>query len=119
MWLDNGGTAFGGNDTPAPQTFLITIVGQNNQPSFVIANPITTVNEDTIGVQTANIVTSIDPGAGGAGSEASQTLTFVISNNHPEFFKTQPSIKITGNNGALSYEVATNAFERYTPNKIG
>jgi hypothetical protein len=109
---DSGGTLFGGNDTSAPQSFLITVTAFNDQPSFNLTSPITTPNEDCcIGLITApGLVTAIDPGAGGAGSEGSQTLTFVIANDHPEYFKTQPSIKINGTTGDLTYEPNTNAF---------
>jgi len=75
-----------------------------------LATTSASITEDSIGVATLpSAVTAISPGAGGAGSEASQTLTFVIANDHPEFFKTLPSIKINGTTGDLSFELATNA----------
>ena len=36
---DSGGTASGGVDTSAPQTFTITVNGINDQPSFTASNP--------------------------------------------------------------------------------
>ena len=36
MLQDNGGTALGGVDTSAPQTFTITVTAVNDAPSFAV-----------------------------------------------------------------------------------
>ena len=60
---DDGGTANGGADTSAPQTFLITVSGVNEAPSFTKGAD-QTVLEDA-GAQTVpGWATAIDPGAG-------------------------------------------------------
>ena len=58
---DNGGTANGGVDTSAPQTFTITVTAVNDAPSFTKgANQ--SVNQDT-GTQTVvNWATNISGG---------------------------------------------------------
>jgi VCBS repeat-containing protein len=100
---DNGGTANGGIDTSAPQTFTITINPVNDAPSFVKgANQ--TVNEDA-GLQTvAGWATAI---SAGPANEASQTLTFVVtSNSNMSLFASGPAVAA---NGTLTYTPAANA----------
>ena len=66
---DDGGTANGGADTSAAQTFLITVSGVNAAPSFTKGAD-QTVLEDA-GAQTVpGWATAIDPGAGEIGSGA-------------------------------------------------
>jgi hypothetical protein len=98
---DNGGTANGGVDTSAPQTFTINITAVNQAPSFTKgANQ--TVNEDS-GAQTVNNwATNLSAGP----NEASQTLSFLVSNNNNALFSTQPSLDSTGR---LTYTPAANA----------
>ena len=43
--MDNGGTALGGVDTSAPQTFTITVTAVNDAPSFTVG-PNQTVREN-------------------------------------------------------------------------
>ncbi|XQQ05829.1 MAG: DUF4347 domain-containing protein [Leptolyngbya sp. IPPAS B-1204] len=98
---DNGGTANGGQDTSAPQTFTITITAVNQAPSFTKGTD-QTVNEDS-GPQTVNNwATGISAGP----NESGQTLTFLTSNNNNALFSTQPSIDATGK---LTYTPAANA----------
>ncbi|XQQ05819.1 MAG: beta strand repeat-containing protein [Leptolyngbya sp. IPPAS B-1204] len=98
---DNGGTANGGVDTSAPQTFSITITAVNQAPSFT-KGPDQTVNEDS-GPQTVNNwATGISAGP----NEAGQTLSFLVSNNNNSLFSVQPSIDSTGK---LTYTPAANA----------
>ena len=100
---DNGGTANGGVDTSAPQTFTITIADVNDAPSFV-KGPDQTVNEDA-GPQTVDPwATAISPGAG----EGTQTVTFnVTGNTNPGLFSAGPAVSPTG---VLTYTPAPNAF---------
>ncbi|WP_254512040.1 beta strand repeat-containing protein [Anatilimnocola floriformis] len=101
---DSGGTANGGVDTSATQTFTITVNGVNDTPSFV-AGPSQTVNEDA-GPQTVNPwATAI---SAGPADEAGQILTFnIVGNSNPTLFSAQPSISSTG---VLTYTPAPNAF---------
>ncbi|WP_170837117.1 Ig-like domain-containing protein [Aquimarina amphilecti] len=100
---DNGGTANGGIDTSADQTFIITINEVNDAPSFSLpVNPDQTVTEDS-GAQTVNgFVSNIDDGDGNT-----QILTFNITNDNNMLFSSQPAIDVTGN---LTYTPAANAF---------
>ena len=99
---DDGGTANGGVDTSAPQSFTVTVTAVNDAPSFS-AGPDQTVNEDA-GPQT------VDPWAtalsAGPADEASQTLGFTVSNDNNALFSVQPAVSATG---VLSYTPAVNA----------
>jgi hypothetical protein len=88
---DSGGTANGGVDTSAVQTFTITVNLVNDAPSFTPgASPV--VNEDA-GAQTVNPwATAIDDG-----DAVLQTLTFNITNNtNPALFSAAPAISPAG-----------------------
>jgi hypothetical protein len=99
---DNGGTANGGVDTSAAQTFTINVVPVNDPPTFT-KGPDQTVNEDA-GAQTVNNwATSI---SAGAPDEASQTLTFVLSNSNGTLFSAPPAVSA---NGTLTYTPAADA----------
>ncbi len=100
---DNGGTANGGVDTSAPQTFVITITAVNDAPSFV-KGPDQTVLEDA-GPQTVpGWATSI---SAGPSDESSQTVSFqVTGNNNPTLFSVAPAVSPTG---TLTYTPALDA----------
>ena len=100
---DNGGTADGGADTSAPQTFVINVTPVNDAPAFT-AGPTVTVVKD-IGAQT------VDPWAtgisAGPANESAQTVSFTITaNDNPGMFSVQPAVSPTG---ALSFTTAPNA----------
>ena len=94
---DNGGTADGGVNQSATQTFLITVSDINSAPSFTKGAD-QTVNEDA-GAQTASgWATAIDPGVG----ESGQVLTFEITNNtNAALFSAAPAV--SGTTGDLTY----------------
>ncbi|HXG58338.1 MAG TPA: Ig-like domain-containing protein, partial [Thermoanaerobaculia bacterium] len=97
---DNGGTAGGGVDTSAAQTFVISVTAVNDAPSFTPgANQ--TVNEDA-GAQSVTWATAITAGP----SEGSQALAFLVSNDNNALFAVQPAIAA---NGTLTYTPAANA----------
>ncbi|MFN7985947.1 MAG: Ig-like domain-containing protein [Thermoanaerobaculia bacterium] len=100
---DNGGTANGGADTSAPQTFVVTVNAVNDVPSFTKGAD-QTVNEDA-GAQTASPwATAI---SAGPADEAAQTLTFLVTGNtNPGLFSAGPAISPTG---VLTYTPAANA----------
>src|SRR6185369_10218161 len=90
---DNGGTANGGVDTSATQSFTITVNAINDVPSFTKgANQ--TVNEDG-GAQTVNNwATAI---SAGPANESGQTVSFNITNNtNAALFSTGPAVSSTG-----------------------
>ena len=73
---DNGGTANGGVDTSAPQTFTITVTAVNDAPSF-------TKGAEPDGARGRGRADA-SPGwataiSAGPADEAGQTLTFVVS----------------------------------------
>jgi hypothetical protein len=100
---DDGGTAHGGVDTSAAQTFTITLTQVNDAPSFT-AGGNQTVLEDA-GPQTVNPwATAISAGP----NEGGQTLTFHVTNNtNPSLFSAGPAV---AGDGTLTYTTAANAF---------
>ena len=100
---DNGGTANGGVNTSAAQTFTITVNAVNDAPSFVKGAD-QTVAEDA-GIQVVpNWATSI---SAGPGNESSQVVTFQITGNtNASLFSVLPAVS-TG--GTLSYTPAADA----------
>ena len=99
---DNGGTAFGGQDTKTV-TFTITVTAVNDAPTIT---PIAaqTTDEDN-GSQVASVTTI----AAGPANESSQTLNISASVDHPEYFDPagQPTID---SSGTLAYTPATGAY---------
>ncbi|RKN29833.1 T9SS C-terminal target domain-containing protein [Aquimarina sp. AD1] len=107
---DDGGTANGGDDTFATQQFTITVNAVNDEPSFT-AGANETINEDA-GAQTVNgWATAIDDGD----ADATQTLTFTVTNDNNALFSSQPAIDATGN---LTYTPAANANGSATVNVV-
>jgi CSLREA domain-containing protein len=98
---DNGGTANGGVDTSAPQTFNINVTAVNDAPSFT-SGPNVVVNEDA-GAQSVGWATNI---SAGPADESGQTLNFVVTNNNNALFSVQPAIAA---NGTLTYTSAPDA----------
>jgi VCBS repeat-containing protein len=90
---DDGGTANGGVDTSAPQTFNINVTAVNDAPSFVKGAD-QSVN-DNAGAQTVSPwATSI---SAGPANESGQTVNFIIlSNSNPGIFTAGPAISSTG-----------------------
>ncbi len=100
---DNGGTALGGVDTTAPETFTISVIAANYSPSFIPGSN-QVVLEDA-GPQTlANWASDLSPGAP---DESWQALTFSVTNDNPALFLTEPAVS---SDGTLTYTAATNAF---------
>ncbi|TAN53603.1 MAG: tandem-95 repeat protein, partial [Methylococcaceae bacterium] len=99
---DSGGTANGGIDQSAAQTFTITVKPVNDAPSFT-AGGNQTVDEDAGAQTVANWATALKAGPS---DESTQTLSFSVSNDNAALFSVQPSIDA---NGQLSYTPAANA----------
>jgi hypothetical protein len=99
---DDGGTANGGKDTSATNTFTITVTAVNDAPSFTQgADP--AVLEDAGAQTVVNWATSISPGPS---DESGQAATFHLSNDNNSLFSVQPSIS---SGGTLTYTPAANA----------
>ena len=97
---DNGGTANGGADTSATQTFTITVVQINEAPSFTKGGTQTVVEDS--GVRTViGWASNISAGP----LESSQLLTFTVTNNNNALFAVQPAI---APNGTLTFTPALN-----------
>ena len=101
--MDDGGTANGGVDTSASQSFEITIESINDAPSFnVPANH--TSNEDAGAQSVAGFASAI---SAGPADESSQTVTFTVTGNtNPALFSELP---VLANDGALTYTAVADA----------
>jgi VCBS repeat-containing protein len=102
--MDNGGTANGGQDTSAPQSFIINVTAVNQAPSFT-KGPDVSVVEDS-GPQTISPwATAISPGPP---NESGQTVTFnVTGDTNPALFSAAPAVSSAG---VLTFTPATGAF---------
>jgi VCBS repeat-containing protein len=96
---DDGGTADGGTDTSASQSFTITVNAVNDAPSFTGGGD-QTVLEDA-GAQGVPWATDLDDG-----DDGSQGLTFTVTNDNNSLFSAQPAV---ASNGTLSYTPAADA----------
>jgi hypothetical protein len=99
---DTGGTANGGVNQSAIQTFTITIAPVNDTPSFTKGAD-ELVNEDAGARAVTGWATTITKGPA---DESGQTLTFTASNDNPALFSTQPAVSATG---TLTYTPVANA----------
>jgi hypothetical protein len=101
---DNGGTANGGVDTSATQTFTITVTAVNDAPSFTEGGN-QTVDEDSGAHTVAGWATAI---SAGPADESSQTLNFIVTNDNNGLFTAggQPAV---APNGTLTYTSAPDA----------
>ncbi len=87
---DSGGTANGGQEASAPVNFIITVTPVNDAPSFTPgANLAVLEDEDAQTVW----ATALSPGPA---DEAGQTLSFIVTNDNPALFSTQPALAPDG-----------------------
>ena len=99
---DNGGTANGGVDTSASQSFTITVAAVNDPPSFTKGSN-QTVLEDAGAQSVIGWATAISPGPA---DESTQNVSFNITGNtNPGLFSAGPAISASG---TLSYTPAAN-----------
>ncbi len=100
--MDDGGTANGGVDTSAAQTFKIVITPVNQPPTFTVGPDQTTLESKTPAAQTVfpwakNI-------SAGPPNEAGQKVHFVITgDDNPGLFSVLPAV---ANDGTLTYKAA-------------
>ena len=102
---DSGGTAGGGVDTSAVQTFTITVtLVLNHAPTFIKGANITLPEESSPVLHTfVGWATGFSPGPP---SESTQTLlAYHLTNDHPLLFSTEPAIDALGN---LTFTLAAN-----------
>ena len=100
---DNGGTANGGQDSSAVQTFTIFVGSVNDAPTFTVGAD-QTVNNNA-GLQTVvNWATGI---SAGPANESAQIVNFLVTDNsNPGLFAAPPAV---GPTGILTYQPASNA----------
>ena len=100
---DNGGTANGGANTSAAQSFTITVTAVNDTPSF-IKGADQTVLEDSGPTTVNGWATAISKGPA---NESGQTVLFNLTGNTtPGLFSTAPAVSPAGN---LTYTLAPDA----------
>ena len=99
---DDGGTAGGGVDTSAAQTFTIIVTAVNDVPGFAKGADVTAL-EDCGPQAFANWATAL---SAGPSDEAAQLLSFIVSNNNNGLFAVQPAIAA---DGKLTFTPASNA----------
>ncbi len=92
---DDGGTAYGGQDTSSPQTFVIEVEAVNVAPSFV-RGPDLVVLQNSGPQVVPGWATQISPGPA---SEAGQTVTFIVSTDNGRLFSRPPTITPDGTLG--------------------
>jgi hypothetical protein len=89
---DNGGTANGGVDTSAPQTFTITALSANDPPTISILGDVSITQLD--GPQSIpGFATGIGPGPA---NETSQTVQVQIATDNSALFSSQPALAPDG-----------------------
>jgi large repetitive protein len=89
---DDGGTANGGVDDAPEQIFTITIGAVNDAPSFSAGSDQTVISllgNVTVPGWASNILE-------GPSDEASQSVSFNVTNNNPGLFATQPAVAPDG-----------------------
>jgi hypothetical protein len=89
---DNGGTANGGVNATAPQTFTITLTAVNDAPSFVAGSDVTLLEDAP--AYTGAWATTISKGPA---DEAAQAVTFAVSASPANLFAAGPAIDSAGN----------------------
>jgi hypothetical protein len=99
---DDGGTANGGSDTSAPQSFTITVTSVNDAPTFV-GGADQTVREDAGPRSVSAWASQISPGPP---DESGQHVSFILSNDDPGLFGVSPTV---ASDGTLTYTPAANA----------
>jgi len=90
---DDGGTANGGVDTSAPQTFTITVTPVNDAPTVAFATNNLAVAEDS----GAASVTGFATFSTGPADESGQSITnLAVSNDNNALFSSQPALAPDG-----------------------
>ncbi len=85
---------FGGVDTSAKQTFTLTVLFVNHQPSFVASNP-PEIAENTLAPQTVTSWAAFNPG--GPNDASQSVLKYIVSGVTAGFFSAGPTVDTSGN----------------------
>ncbi len=106
---DDGGTADGGVDTSAPQTFTIAVTPVNDAPTIDLIGDVAVSQDD---VPRVIFVTGIGPGGGS--DEEVQTVEGSVRTDRPDLFQTlelDPQVFLPGSagNGELTYTASNDA----------
>jgi VCBS repeat-containing protein len=106
---DDGGTANGGVDTSATQTFKITVTAVNDAPSFDLkASPNQTVLLNAGAQSVDNFAINFSPGPSNESDQALLKYVVTITNtNNTNLFSEPPAID---NTGKLTYKLAQDAI---------
>jgi YVTN family beta-propeller protein len=89
---DNGGTANGGFDTSAAQTFSITVTAVNDVPSFTKGAD-QVVRQEAAAQSVSGWATAISPGPA---NETGEAVDFIVTNDFNGLFSVQPAVTATG-----------------------
>src|SRR5439155_781678 len=102
----DGGTANGGVDTSAVQTFTITVNFVNDRPTFTASDP-PAVNEGSGANSVTGFATGFNPGGAPDANEAAQKVKqYIVSNvSNPALFAVLPAVDNAGN---LTYTLNNN-----------
>ncbi|MFO0796475.1 MAG: Ig-like domain-containing protein [Gemmataceae bacterium] len=98
---DGGGTANGGADTSAAQTFTITVAAVNDAPTFTAGGNV--APPPGSGAYSAAWATAV---SAGPANESTQTLAFDVTTTNAGLFAVAPAVSPTG---VLSFTPAANA----------
>ena len=101
--VDDGGTAHGGSDASAMQTFTLTVLPVNDPPTFAAGGDVN-VLEDT-GPEAVQWATAIAPGPA---NETGQQVTFETSTDQPSLF-TAGGEPLVSSSGLLTFTPAFHA----------
>lgn len=101
---DDGGTANGGVNSTASETFTITVQPVNDAPSFSLGMPPITY-EDSGARTFPGWVSGVSTGPS---NESGQVLSITVTTNKPELFSAQPMVDLL--TGDLTFTPAPDAF---------
>ena len=102
--MDDGGTANGGGDQSAEQSFDIVVTAINDSPSFTVTGEHMSLED--AGAQTvAGFASALSPGPA---NESGQVLSFTVTGNtNPGLFAVAPALAA---DGTLTYTAAADAL---------
>lgn len=96
---DNGGTANGGVDASAAQTFAIVVTPVNDAPTFAAGSNVASAEDMAYAMAWATAISG--------GPNEADAVTFTVTNDSHALFAQQPAIAA---DGTLAFMPAANAF---------
>ncbi|MBF0452769.1 MAG: tandem-95 repeat protein, partial [Candidatus Magnetomorum sp.] len=109
---DNGGlsfTEYGAADT-LTRSYVLTALSVNDAPTFTKGPDLIGILEDAVSQVYTGWATNVIPIVSNHTNEASQGLTFTVTNDYNALFSSQPAIDISGTTGTLSYTLAADMY---------